>query len=136
MYLFFSIILILFIILVAINIQSRLDYRRILSHLIITSNYYERILLLKKVISYQDIIKTRQKVKEKLGIKNYERIKEVILEHDDEYLKLLADVVGDKRLSIAKKKREKKIIGELIYHRKSIEALKHFSDLRRRIVLK
>lgn len=118
------------------DVYLRLQHEKTLTHIIVTNNYYEKILLLKKIITPRDITYTRRKIREIVGERDYEKIKEIFLHHDDDYLKIVADLSNAKKIDVSDYKRRKKILSDLIYNKKYAEAMAHLTKLHKEKVKK
>jgi hypothetical protein len=116
--------------LIAINLRSGWNHKRLLCHLIITNNYYEKILLLKKIITHDDIAETRRQIKERLGEADYEKVKDIFLNYDLEYLQTAADL-NLEEMNVENRRTILKKIKDLLYHKKHTEAMRLLGEINR-----
>lgn len=122
------IIFYLFVVFVLLDIYIGLKHQKVLSHIIITNNYYEKILLLKKIITLKDIAETRQRVREEVGERNYEKIKDIFLHYDYDYI----NEAGLDKVDRINKDR----IKEFLYHRDYSKATKHLIKIQKEQIKK
>lgn len=133
-YLIFLTVLFFFVLLIDIYFHVR--HKSILEHLVVTNNYYEKILLLKQVISLDDVAYTREKIRRNLGDKKYKKVQNLFLHYDDDYLNYLKDLgsIKDAEKNIDFDK-VKKNLGDMIYYKDYTKAAQHIADLHKEKVL-
>lgn len=82
-------ILILILIIILVDIYYRFRQQTKLNalamHSAVLVNFYEKILLDKKIITPNDINITRNLIKESMNDKNYEKTKNIVLSIDQDY---------------------------------------------------
>lgn len=129
-----NLIFIVFLFLSCLLINAFFYFRQqqVLKHLIITNHYYEKLLLLKKVINFDDVAMTRRMIKNKVGYRNYCKIRKIFLEHDEDYAKQLSEINDVKRIDVF----DWETFEDLIYHRDYIKAMKFLSENYQDIVKK
>jgi hypothetical protein len=125
-------LLLIFILALLLDVYFHLRHRNILEHVLVTHNYYEKILLLKQIINSDDIAHTREKIRQNIGDRRYAQVKNLLLHYDDDYLNYLKEL-GE--LSEAEKtfdfEKHRKKIGDFIYRKDYAKASKYLAGVHR-----
>ncbi len=121
---------------VVVDIYFHLKHKSVLEHILVTNTYYEKILLLKQIISLDDVAYTREKIKNNIGDRRYKKVKNLFLHYDDDYLNYVKDLGelndADKMLDFDNKKKE---LGDMVYRKDYAKAAQYLAELYKEKVL-
>lgn len=91
----FYIIVILIIFDISYRFKKQKNFNLLTKHLAFVTNHYEKILLDKKVITENDIINTRNAIREELNESDFLKLKEIVVAHDDISLPIFTNIISN-----------------------------------------
>jgi len=80
---------------ISYRFKKQKNFNLLTKHLAFVTNHYEKILLDKKVITENDIINTRNAIREELNESDFLKLKEIVVAHDDISLPIFTNIISN-----------------------------------------
>ncbi len=96
-------LILLIIVYIIFDVYYRLKNQRkfnfLLTHIATTFNYYEKLFVNNKTLKIQDVISSRELVKNEINESNFEKLKSIVVSLDNYYLRLLLALTSSDKYS-------------------------------------